>query len=144
MFSGNLLYSNRFLLKKRYYIFSKSKVSLLRNYVYQARIKYRGSYSFLMTSQILCWASQLALAVKNLSANAENIREVGSIAGSGKSARGGYGNPLHFSCLENPMARGTWWGTIHVVAKSRTRLKQLSVHAWWLTENSFRQNFLPY
>ena len=39
------------------------------------------------------------------------------------------GNPLQYSCLENPMDRGAWWATVHRVAKSQTRLKRLSVHA---------------
>ena len=38
----------------------------------------------------------------------------------------GHGNPLQYSCLKNPMDRGVWWATVHGVAKSRTRLKQLS------------------
>ena len=41
----------------------------------------------------------------------------------------GNGNPLQFSCLENPMDRGTWWATVHGVTQSRTRLKWLSMHA---------------
>ena len=47
----------------------------------------------------------------------------------GKIPRGGNGNPLQYSCLENPMDRGAWWATVHSLAKSRTRLKQLSTHA---------------
>ena len=39
---------------------------------------------------------------------------------------GGHGNPLQYSCLENPMNRGAWWATVHGVAESWTRLKQLS------------------
>ena len=35
----------------------------------------------------------------------------------------GHGSPLQYSCLENPMARGAWWATVHRVAKSRTRLR---------------------
>ena len=41
----------------------------------------------------------------------------------------GNGNPLQYSCLENPMDRGTWWATIHRKAKSQTQLKRLSMHA---------------
>ena len=48
--------------------------------------------------------------------------------GSGRSPRRGNGNPLQYSCLENPVDRGAWWATVHRVAKSRTRLKQLSMH----------------
>ena len=50
-------------------------------------------------------ASQVALVVKNLPANAGDIRDVGSIPGSGRSPGGGHSNPLQFSCLENPMDR---------------------------------------
>ena len=48
------------------------------------------------------------------------------IPGSGRSPGGGHGNPLQYSCLENPKDRGAWWVTVHRVAKSWTRLKQLS------------------
>ena len=43
------------------------------------------------------------------------------------SPRGGHGNPLWYSCLENPMGRGVWWVTVHRVTKSQTQLKQLSM-----------------
>ena len=72
------------------------------------------------------WASQVALVVKNPPANAGDIRDMGSVPGSevsGRSPGGGHGNPLQYSCLENPMDRGAWWVTVHRVAKSRTRLK---------------------
>ena len=48
---------------------------------------------------------------------------------SGRSPGGGHGNPLQHSCLENPMDRGACWATVHGVTKSRTQLKQLSMHA---------------
>ena len=73
-------------------------------------------------------ASQVALVVKNLLANAGDIRDVGSIPGSGRSPGGGHGSPLQYSCLENPKDRGAWWATVHRVTKSRTRLKRLSTH----------------
>ena len=57
--------------------------------------------------------------VKDLSANAGGIRDVGSIPGWGRSAGGGRGNPLQYSCLENPMGRGAWWATVHRVAQSQ-------------------------
>ena len=50
-------------------------------------------------------ASQVALMVKNLPANTGDIRDTGSILGLGRSPEGGHGNPLQYSCLENPMAR---------------------------------------
>ena len=66
--------------------------------------------------------------VKNPPANAGDIRDVGSIPESGRSPEGGHGNPLQYSCLENPMDRGTWWATVHRVTKSQTQLKRLSTH----------------
>ena len=51
-------------------------------------------------------ASQLELVVKNLPANAGDIRDLGSISGWGRSPGGGHGNLLQYSCLENPMDRG--------------------------------------
>ena len=61
--------------------------------------------------------------LKNLPANAENVRDAGSIPGLGRSPGGGNGNPLQCSCLENPMDRGAWQATVHRVSKSPTRLK---------------------
>ena len=52
----------------------------------------------------------MALVVKNPRANTGDIRDVGSIPGSGRSPGGGHGNPLQYSCLENPMDRGVWVG----------------------------------
>ena len=57
--------------------------------------------------------------VKNLPANAGDVRNMDSISGSGRSPGRGHGNPLHYSCLEKPMARGTWWATIQKVAEGR-------------------------
>ena len=65
----------------------------------------------------------MALVVKNLPANAGDIRDVGLIPGLRSPPVGGHDNPLQYSCLENPMDRGTWQATVHRVAKSRTRLK---------------------
>ena len=68
------------------------------------------------------WASQVLLVLKNSPANAGDIRDTGSIPGLGKSPEGGHGNPLQYSCLENPVDRGAWWATVHGVAKSLTQL----------------------
>ena len=46
----------------------------------------------------------------------------------GKTPGRGYGNPLLYSCLENPIDRGAWWATVHGVTKSRTRPKRMSIH----------------
>ena len=64
------------------------------------------------------WVSQVALVVKNLPANAGDIRDTDLTPGSGRSPGGGHGNPLQPSCLENPVDRGAWRATVHRVAKS--------------------------
>ena len=64
----------------------------------------------------------MILMVKNLPANAEDIRNMGSTPGLGRSSGGGHGNPLWYSCLENPMNRGAWRVTVHEGAKSQTSL----------------------
>ena len=69
------------------------------------------------------WASQVALVVKNPPANAENIKDVGWIAGSGRSPGGGHGNPLQYSFQDDPMNRGAWWAVVHRVPQSQTQLK---------------------
>ena len=73
------------------------------------------------------WVSGLALEVKNPFANAQN--GAGLIRGSRRSPGGGHGNPLWYSCLENPMDKGACWATVHSITKSWTRLKQLITHA---------------
>jgi len=57
---------------------------------------------------------------QNPPAIAGDLRQAGSIPESGISPRGGHGNPLKYSCLENPMDRGDWWATAHGVKKSWT------------------------
>ena len=66
----------------------------------------------------------MVLVVRNLPANAGDVRDVGSILGSGRSLREEHGNPLQYSCLDNPMDRGAWRARVHGVAKSWT-LRQL-------------------
>ena len=51
-----------------------------------------------------------------------NAGDLGSIPGSERSLGEGNGNPLQYSCLENPMNRGAWWAIVHGIAKSWTRL----------------------
>ena len=65
-------------------------------------------------------ASQLVLMVKNLPANAGDIRDTGLIPGSERSPGGGHGNPLQYSCLENSTDRGAWRATVHGIAMSQT------------------------
>ena len=49
---------------------------------------------------------------KESACNVGDTGDVGSVLGLGRSPRGGHGNPLQYSCLENPMDRGTWWATV--------------------------------
>ena len=82
------------------------------------------------------------LVVKNLPANAGDIRDVGSIPGLRRSLAGGHSNPLQYSCLEYSMDRGAWQATVHRVINSQTWLKWLSsssisshnVLGWFVTQ----------
>ena len=59
-------------------------------------------------------------------ASAYNVGDLGSSPGSGRSPGEGNGNPLQYSCLENPMDGGAWWATVHGVTKSWTRLSDFT------------------
>ena len=65
--------------------------------------------------------------IKNLPANSGDIKDMGLIPGLVRAPGGGHGNPLQYSCLENPMDRGVWQVLAHRVAKSQTRLKRVSM-----------------
>ena len=58
--------------------------------------------------------------IKNMPANAGDIRDPGSVPESGRSPGGGNGSPLQYSCQENPMDRGAWRAMVHRVTKSDT------------------------
>ena len=79
------------------------------------------------------WATREVL--KNPPANSGDIRDAGLIPESGRSPGGGHGNPLQYSCLENPMDKGTWWATVHRVSQSWTQLKWLSTHTMLKKQN---------
>ena len=68
--------------------------------------------------------------VKNLLTSAGDVRDTGSIPGPGRCLGGGHGNPLQYSCLQNPRDRGAWWATVHRVTESdtteRTHVESLS------------------
>ena len=68
----------------------------------------------------------MALAVTDPLASAGDVRDMGSNPRPGRPPGEEHGNPLQYSCLAHPMDRGAWWPTVHRVAKSQTRLKQLS------------------
>ena len=76
--------------------------------------------------------------LKNLSANAGNVRDAGLIPGSGRSLGRGNGNPLQYSCLENPTDRGAWPAIVHRAAKSLTRLSN-----WECTHTSYPHRQIP-
>ena len=69
---------------------------------------------------MLIQASQVALVVNSLPANAGDIKDVGLIPELGGSPGGGHGNPLQYYCLGNAMDRGAWRAMVHRVAKSQT------------------------
>ena len=76
--------------------------------------------------------------VKNPPANAGDMQEtLVLIPGFGRSPGGGNGNPFQYSCLENPMDRGAPQGMVHRVAKSRTPLKRLSTHPYFILTTKF-------
>ena len=67
----------------------------------------------------------MAQFVKNppaIQETAYNKKDQGSIPGSGRSPGEGKGNPLQYSCPENPMDKGAWWATVHGITKSQTPL----------------------
>ena len=73
-------------------------------------------------------ASQVVLMVKNLPVDAGDSIDAGSIPGLQRFPGGGHGNPLQYSCLENPMDRGAWWATVHGVTQNQVQLSNC-VHA---------------
>ena len=79
-------------------------------------------YSFMHTRKK--WT--VALVLKNLPASVGDMRDGCSILWSERSSGEGHGNPLQYSCLENPMDRGAWWATVHKVAKSQTQVKRFN------------------
>ena len=71
----------------------------------------------------------LVASGKEPASSAGDLRDVGSVPWLGRSPGGGHGNPLQYSCQENPMDRGVWWATVHRFPRSQTCVKQLSTHA---------------
>ena len=86
-------------------------------------------YSCLLSS--LYSLHQASLVSQRVSACSAG--DPGSIPWLGRSPGGGNGNPLQYSCLKNPMDRGTWWATVHGVAKSRMRLSDFTLTYTYFT-----------
>ena len=80
----------------------------------------------------------MALVVRNLLANAGDIRDAGQIPGWGRSPGGRHGNPLQYSCLENPMDRAAWWAAVLGVAKELD-ITEVTQHA--CIEKVIQQNY---
>ena len=80
-----------------------------------------------MSVIIHSWVSQVALVVKNLIANAGDIRDVGSIPGLERSPGEGHGSPLQYSCLEDPVDRGAWQAKVPSIVQCWAWLKRLSI-----------------
>ena len=75
----------------------------------------------------ICTSKSLYIALgSDGKASAYNAGDPGSIPGSGRSPGEGNGNPLQYSCLENPLNLEAWWVTVHGVAKIRTRLSDFT------------------
>ena len=68
--------------------------------------------------------SQVVLVVKNLPANAADIRDADLIPGLGRSPGRGHGNPFQYSGPENPMDRGAWWATVHRFEKEESDMTE--------------------
>ena len=73
--------------------------------------------------------TKMALLVKHLPVNAWDMRDAGSVPGLGRSPGRRHGNPLQYSCLENPMDRGAWQAIVHRVVKNQTWLKWLNTQS---------------
>ena len=92
----------------------------------QKRLTFMGIFR---RASCLVWASQVTLVVRNQPTSAGDIRDTGSIPGSRRVPGGGNGNPLQYSCLENPMDREAWRAIVHGITESWTRLKWTGMHA---------------
>ena len=93
-------------------------------------------------SILLDWASQVALVVKNPSANAGDARATGSVPGLGRPPGEGNGTPLQYSCLENPMDRGAWWATVHG-APELDMAEHAHTHTSWSAQNAILKKSWP-
>ena len=94
---------------------------------------------------ICIWASQVALVVKEPACQCRlDIRNMGSIPGSGKSPEGGHGNPVQYSCLENPMGIGTWQAVAYGSHRVGHNWSNLTQHVCICTMNNHPEKFLTH
>ena len=108
------LFNHSHTERDNYYFFPLSGEDLWKIFTFHFTIK--AQLQFLLPLQMDFPGSSV---VKNPPASAGDARYAGLICALGRSPRGGHGNPLQYSCLENPMNRGAWQATVHGVAKSR-------------------------
>ena len=73
------------------------------------------------------------IALRNIPANTSDTVGPGSSPASGRSPAGGNGNPLQYSCVENPMDRGTWWATVHGVTESDRTEATEHTHLYYIS-----------
>ena len=92
------------------------------------RIKYLGINLPKETKELYTenYKTLTSLVAQTVKASGYNVGDLGFIPGLGRSPGEGNGNPLQYSCLENPMDRGAWWAAVHGVAKTRTRLSNFT------------------
>ena len=93
----------------------------------------------LVTTVSLLWLTQGFAGGSDSKESACNMGDLGLIPGLGRSPGECNGNPLQYSCLENPMDGGVWWSTVHGVAKETDMTERLHFHIhtlglpWWLS-----------
>ena len=86
------------------------------------------AFLMILSTCIPSRASQVALVVKNPPANAGDVRDLGLIPGSGRAPGAGNGNPLEYSCLENPMDRGTWRSIVSPQGCTELNMTEVTQH----------------
>ena len=96
--------------------------------IYRLHLGRQGLGNFFYVCLFWVWGFSGGSVGKEYTCSAGDAGDGGLIPGSGRSRRGGHGNPLQDSCLENPMDRGAWWATVHGVAKSQTQLSDSHTH----------------
>ena len=104
-----------------------------------------GYHAYLIISHFFSFLLMTFCGSSDSKESACNAGDLGSIPGSGRSSGEGNGNPLQYSCLENPMDRGAWRATVHEVTKSWTLLKRLSTQCndyFWLFTKFCHMSFI--
>ena len=117
---------------------SKTKLWVQSPHCYMQVLASLGIISLKTLDVRVISASQVTLVAKNMPANVGDVSNVGLLLGSGRSPGGGHANRLQYSCLENPMDRGTWWATVHMLL-SLSSLSSLHDRTMNLRDEVLRQ-----